>query len=192
MGTVPAIRRRCVVKVFESLRGLAAYFRSLVHKSVRDDAMAAARHQSFIASHMIGGLLALCVFPVYLAAVGQPSLLLALAFVWFLSPIGMAVFLSRTGRLGAAHLLSAFNLTGLVSFAAVLTGGPASFLIPWMIVVPLEAALSSDRRIVLWAIAVAGLGLLGIALCDILNVLPPPHSFAQDPIVLAENLPRRQ
>ena len=70
--------------------------------------------------------------------------------------IGIAIFLSRTGRLGAAHLISATNLTGLVTFAAALTGGPTSFLIPWMIIVPLEAALSSDRRVVLSAICIAG------------------------------------
>ena len=43
----------------ESVRGLAAYFESLVHGSARGDALTIARHQSFIASRLLGGLLAL-------------------------------------------------------------------------------------------------------------------------------------
>ena len=146
--------------------------------------MTQARHQSFIASHLIGGLLAICVFPVYLAVVGQPSLVSALVFVWFLSPIAIALFLSRTGRLAAAHFISAANLAGLVTVSAGLTGGLTSFLIPWMIVVPLEAALSSDRRVVLSAIVIALLGLVLLGLGTALDLLPTAPVFALDPAVL--------
>ncbi|HLC08100.1 MAG TPA: hypothetical protein VJK06_02330, partial [Methyloceanibacter sp.] len=97
----------------ESLTGLGAYFRSLVHSSVQDDFVTTARHQSFIASHLLAGMLALLVFPIYLVVSGKPTLLGAIAFLWFLSPIGIAIFLSRTGKLAAAHLISAANLAGL-------------------------------------------------------------------------------
>ena len=157
----------------ESLHGLAAYFSSLVHASVEDDAVASARHQSFIASHLIGGLLALCVFPIYLVLSGKPSLLGALAFLWFLSPIAIAIFLSRTGKFAAAHLISAANFAGLVTFSAWLTGGILSYLVPWMLVVPLEAALATDRRIVAWAAAVAALGLIVLAAAGALGFVPP-------------------
>ncbi len=121
--------------------------------------LTAARHQSFIASHLLGGLLALCVFPVYLVVNGKPSLLGAAAFLWLLSPIGIAIFLSRTGKFAAAHFASAANFAGLVTYTAWLTGGLSSWLIPWMVAVPLEAALANERRIVAWAAGVAGLGL---------------------------------
>jgi cell cycle sensor histidine kinase DivJ len=146
----------------ESVRGLSAYFSSLVHASARGDALDAARHRSFIASHLVAGLIALCVFPIYLVASGKPSLYAAIAFLWLLTPIAIAVFLSRTGRFAAAHLASA-NFAGLVTYCAWLTGGLASWLIPWMVVVPLEAALATDRRIVAWAAALAGLGLAVLA-----------------------------
>jgi len=171
--------------IVESTRGVSAYFRSLVHDSVSGNALVAARHQSFITSHLIGGFLALAVFPVYLALIGQPSVLSAVAFSWLISPILIAVFLSRTGRLGLAHLISAASLTGLVTFAAGLTGGITSFLIAWMVVVPLEAALSADRRIVLSAIAIAVLALLGLVAVDVLYVLPEPQTFSQEPAILA-------
>jgi cell cycle sensor histidine kinase DivJ len=147
----------------ESVRGLSAYFSSLVHVSARGEALTAARHQSFIASHLVAGLIALCVFPVYLVVGGKPSLYAAIAFLWLLTPIAIAIFLSRTGRFAAAHLASAANFAGLVTYSAWLTGGLGSWLVPWMVVVPLEAALATERRIVAWAAGVAGLGLAVLA-----------------------------
>jgi two-component system, cell cycle sensor histidine kinase DivJ len=169
----------------ESVRGLAAYFGSLVHESARGHALTAARHQSFIASHLLGGLLALCVFPIYLVVSGKPSLLGAVAFLWLLSPIAIAIFLSRTGRFAAAHLASAANFAGLVSYCAWLTGGLSSGLIPWMVVVPLEAALATDRRIVAWAAGVAGLGLAVLAVVDGLGFAYVPQALPVSPMALA-------
>jgi cell cycle sensor histidine kinase DivJ len=169
----------------ESLYGLAAYFRSIVHASVEDDAVASARHQSFIASHLIGGLLALCVFPIYLVLSGKPSLLGALAFLWFLSPIAIAIFLSRTGKFAAAHLISAANFAGIVTFSAWLTGGMLSYLVPWMVVVPLEAALATDRRIMAWAAAVAALGLIVLTGAGAFGFVPPVEDVRVSPLLLA-------
>lgn len=168
-----------------STHGLDVYFRSLVHDAVRADELAAARHQSFIASHMIGGFLALVIFPVYLAAIGQPSLLSGVAFAWLISPILIAVYLSRSGQLEHAHLISAVNLTGLVTFAASITGGMSSFLIAWMIIVPMEAALSADRRVVITAICIAALALLGLSLAGVAGVLPAAQTFTKEPVILA-------
>jgi len=161
----------------ESVRGLAAYFGSLVNVSARGDDLTAARHQSFIASHLLGGLLALCAFPVYLVINGKPSLLGAVAFLWLLSPIGIAVFLSRTGKFAAAHLASAANFAGLVTYVAWLTGGLGSWVIPWMVAVPLEAALADDRRIVAWAAGAAGLGLAILAVVQSQNLYMPAETL---------------
>ena len=151
------------VFVGESVRGLSAYFSSLVHVSARGDALTAARHQSFIASHLVAGLIALCVFPVYLVASGKPSPFVAVAFLWLLTPMAIAIFLSRTGRYAAAHVASAANFAGLITYCAWLTGGLNSWLMPWMAVVPLEAALATERRIVVGAAAALGLAVLAAA-----------------------------
>jgi len=168
-----------------SVRGFDAYFGSLVHRSVRNDVVETARQQSFIAAQLLAGLLALCVFPIYLVLTGKPSLLGALAFLWFLSPIGIAIFLSRTGWVGAAHFISAANFAGLVTFSAWFTGDIASFLVPWMIVVPLEAALSTDRRGVAWAAGVACLGLIVLAASSAFGLVPAGQSLPMSPAVLA-------
>jgi two-component system, cell cycle sensor histidine kinase DivJ len=167
----------------ETVRGLSAYFSSLVHRSARGDALSAARHQSFIASHLIAGLIALCVFPIYLVVSGRPSLYATIALLWSLTPIAIAVFLSRTGRFAAAHLASAANLAGLVTYCAWLTGGLGSWLVPWMVVVPLEAALAADRRIIAWASGVAGLGLIVLAAVQWLG-----YGFAAEPMALSPML----
>jgi cell cycle sensor histidine kinase DivJ len=169
----------------ESIRGLAAYFSSLVHVSARGDMLTAARHQSFIASHLLGGLLALCVFPVYLVVNGKPSLLGAVAFLWLLSPIGIAIFLSRTGKFAAAHLASAANFAGLVTYTAWLTGGLSSWLIPWMVGVPLEAALATDRRIVAWSAGVAALGLAVLYALGYYGQLAPIETLPLSALMLS-------
>ena len=169
----------------KSVRGLSAYFSSLVHDLARGDPLTAARHQSFIASHLVAGLIALCVFPVYLVVAGKPSPYVAIAFLWLLTPIGIAIFLSRTGRFAASHLASAANFAGLVTYCALLTGGLASWLIPWMVVVPLEAALATERRIVAWAAAVAGLGLAILAALEWQGYEFPAQALPFSPMWLA-------
>ena len=169
----------------ESLTGLGAYFRSLVHSSVQDDFVATSRHQSFIASHLLAGMLALLVFPIYLVVSGKPTLLGAIAFLWFLSPIGIAIFLSRTGKLTTAHLISAANLAGLITFSCWLTGGILSFLVPWMVVVPLEAALARDIRIVAWATLAASLGLIALLMLGAADLVPLANDLPVSPLALA-------
>ena len=169
----------------ESIRGLWAYFGSLVHDSVRGDAVEAARQQSFIASHILAGMLALCVFPIYLGLVGWPSIAGTLAFLWFLMPIAIGAFVSRTGRLAEAHLLSAASFAGLITYGAWFTGGIHSFLLPWMVVVPAEAALSGERRVVAWASAMAAVGLAALGLAQALGYLPAATALPLSPLLLA-------
>ncbi len=132
------------------------YIDSLIHPSVQPDPLAAARHRAFIAPRLTGSLIALAILPVYLAIRGVPSVLEIAVFAWLVIPIISAYYLSRTGRYEGAHILSSVALTGLVFALAFNTGGASSFAAIWLVVVPLEAALSASRRVV--AIA-AGLAL---------------------------------
>jgi cell cycle sensor histidine kinase DivJ len=168
-----------------SVRGFEACFGSLVHASACDDIVDAARQQSFITAHLLAGLFALCVFPIYLVLIGKPSLLGAVVFLWFLSPIGIAVFLSWTGWFRAAHLISAANFAGLVTFSAWFTGGITSFLVPWFVVVPLEASLSTDRRIIAWAAFTVCLGLTVLAVGAAFGLLPTEQILPLSPAMLA-------
>ena len=70
---------------------LREHLDSLLHPSVRGDAMTSARHRSFIALRMGGGLAVLSGVPVYLAIRGAPSMI---EVIWY-AVIGS----STTGRL---------------------------------------------------------------------------------------------
>jgi cell cycle sensor histidine kinase DivJ len=156
------------------LKPVRDYIDTLVHPSAQGDALAMARHRAFIGPRLIGSAAALAAFPVYLAMRGVPSALEVVVFAWLIAPILTAYFLSRTGRYESAHVLSSLALTGLVTIVAAKTGGITSFAAIWLVIVPLEAALSASRRVVATAstLALVAAGLLMFA--SAYELLPTP------------------
>lgn len=161
------------------------YIDALVHPAARQDPLTAARHRAFIAPRLLGSFAALAAFPVYLTMRGVPTALEVLIFAWLVAPILTAYFLSRTGQYEGAHVLSSLALTGLVTTIAVKTGGIASFAAIWLVVVPLEAALSASRRVVatasLFALGAAGL----LLVLKAANLLPEAAAAESQQSVLA-------
>jgi len=167
------------------LKPVREYIDSLVHPTAQQDALTATRHRAFIAPRLLGSLIALTAFPVYLSMRGIPSALEVAVFGWLVVPILIAYFLSRTGRYEGAHVLSSLSLTGLVAVVAFKTGGLSSFAAIWLVVVPLEAALSASRRVVAlastFALAAAGVLLLAANF----DLLPVPETGANEQGALA-------
>ena len=128
---------------------------ALLHPSARYDVLARARHRAFIAPRLLGSLTAFAAFPVYLAMHGAPTALGVVAFAWLIAPILLSWFLSRTGRYEGACLLSSLAFASLIMALASVTGGIGSFAAIWLVVVPVEAAVSASRRVVAFASAVA-------------------------------------
>lgn len=161
------------------------YVDALVHPAAQADALTAARHRAFIAPRLIGSFAALASFPVYIAFRGVPSVLEVGVFGWLVAPILIAYFLSRTGRYESAHILSSLSLTGLVTVVALCNGGIGSFAAIWLVVVPLEAALSASRRVVALAstFALAAAGLLLVL--SAVDFLPPASPVADSHGALA-------
>jgi cell cycle sensor histidine kinase DivJ len=161
------------------------YVDTLVHPSAQQDALTASRHRAFIAPRLFGSLVALAAFPVYVTMRGVPSALEVLVISWLVAPILIAYFLSRTGQYESAHVLSSLALTGLVTVVAVETGGIGSFAAIWLVVVPLEAALSASRRVVALASSIA-LGAAALLLVmHGLDLLPVGVSAEQGQAALA-------
>ena len=144
----------------------------MLHPSVRGDALAAARHRVFMAPRLLGSLAALAAFPVYLAIRGAPGVMEVMAFAWLIVPILLSYYLSRTGRYETAHMLSSLALVGLIVAIAIMTGGIESFAAMLLIVVPLEAALSSSRRSIVLASVLAGSAFVVLAGMTYFNLLP--------------------
>jgi two-component system, cell cycle sensor histidine kinase DivJ len=161
------------------------YVDALVHPAARHDALTAARHRVFIAPRLIGALAALAAFPVYLVFRGTPSALEAGVFAWLVAPILIAFFLSRTGRYESAHVLSSLSLAGLVTAVAWTTGGIGSFAAVWLVVVPLEAALSASRRVVAIASGFAFAGAALLLAAGEAGLLPTPSALTALGIVSA-------
>ncbi len=149
---------------------------ALLHPSARYDALTRARHRAFMAPRLLGSLAAFAAFPVYLAMRGAPSAIEALAFAWLIAPILLSWFLSRTGRYEGAHVLSSLALALLVMAVAVTTGGISSFAAIWLVVVPLEAALSASRRVVAFASALALSCAAALILLGYFDLLPPAET----------------
>jgi two-component system, cell cycle sensor histidine kinase DivJ len=147
---------------------------ALVHPSARHDVVTRARHRAFIAPRLLGSLAALAAFPLYIAMYGAPTATEVATFAWLIVPILLSWFLSRTGRYEGAYALSSLALAGLMLTIAVTTGGIESFAAIWLVVIPLEAALSASRRVVAFA---SGLALACAALLVVLgqfSLLPAP------------------
>jgi hypothetical protein len=153
------------------LKPIQDYIDHLVHPSAQS-ALTAARHRAFIATRLLGSFVALAAFPIYLAMRGIPSTLEVTFFAWLVVPIGIAYFLSRTGYYETAYIFSSLSLTWLVAVVAFKTGGISSFAAIWLVVVPLEAALSASRRVMVLAStsAIAATGIL--ALLNAADLLP--------------------
>jgi len=150
------------------------YVDSLVHASARRDVLTAARHRTFIAARLLGGLIMLAAFPLALALRGVPTAIEAMFFGWFILPILIAWYLSRTGRFVRASMLSSLAFAGLAGAVASQSGGIASFAAIWLVLVPFEAALSASRPVVVVAAGTA-LGTAGLLLLlGVAGVLPEP------------------
>ncbi|HSP50708.1 MAG TPA: PAS domain-containing sensor histidine kinase [Pseudolabrys sp.] len=160
------------------------YVDALVHPSAQQNALMAARHRAFIAPRLLGSFAALASFPVYISLRGVLSALEFGVFGWLVAPILIAYFLSRTGRYESAHVMSSFSLSGLVAVVAWCTGGIGSFAAIWLVVVPLEAALSASRRVVALASIFALTAGLLLSL-SALELQPPATALASEHGALA-------
>jgi two-component system, cell cycle sensor histidine kinase DivJ len=173
-----------VLAIVNVLASVCDYIDDLVHPTARQDALAAARHRAFIAPRLLGSLAALAAFPLYLTMRGIPSAIEIMIVAWLVAPMLVAYFLSRTGHYEGAHMLSSLALTGLVTAVAFNSGGLASFAAVWLVIVPLEAALSASRRVVA-AAALFTLGATALLLALGMAKLLPTASITDGPMLAA-------
>lgn len=143
------------------IRRVNDFFRTIFDPYPSGDARMRDRVYSFTTANFTGGLVAGLVLPVFIYYAGWPSPIVWIAFAWLMAPLALA-FAPRFGMsLAHAHLIAVINLTGLLTWLMVFTGGLNSFLIAWFVIIPIEASLS--RRKGLTALSI-GLGCLSITL----------------------------
>ena len=127
------------------------YLRSLVHLSAQADLLTAARHQAFIGPRLAGGLLAVALLPGQLALGGIPTPFETVLLAWIIVPSAAVYYVVRTGQLANAYLYGSLAITLVAAATATLTQGLTSAAAACLLLLPLEAALSGSRKVVLGA-----------------------------------------
>lgn len=158
------------------------YVDALVPVAAQQDALTAARYRAFILLRLIGSLAALASLPVYLVLRGVPNEIEIVIFSWLATPILIVYFLVRTGRYETAHILSSLSLSALVVLVAFFAGGIGSFAAIWLVVVPLEAALSGSRRVVLISAAFSMAAGLLLLMLDMAGLIRPNSVDMHEPL----------
>lgn len=146
------------------MTGLSGVFEGFVHPRAQRDPVLAGIHRNYIAARFAAGCLALLAFPVYLALAGSTHPAIVGVFALIIAPVISTFVLAKTGHLGVASFVSAGVFAGLVYATALSSGGIGSPFVVWVLVAPLEAALSRDRRSVF---AAGGCGALALGLLTI-------------------------
>ena len=141
----------------------------LLHASAKQSDREIGRHTIFVAVHLAIGVVAIAALPLIVllaraenSAVSITSSLLAL---WMLAPLLSVAYLSKTGNLGTAFLLSASLAAGFIAWIATMTGGLHSPHLVWLAIIPLEVAIAGSVKLIKRALGIcfAVLGGLGIA-----------------------------
>jgi cell cycle sensor histidine kinase DivJ len=160
------------------------YLDVLTHALAQPDGLAASRHRAFVAPRRLGGLVMLVAVALAFMPRGWPSAFEIALFAWLVAAFLSAYLKSRDGQYESAHVLSALALTGLVTMVAFSAGGLSSFAAIWLVVVPMEAALSGSRRVVALA-SIVTLGAAGFLLLTGMRDPMPSQLAADQPAVLA-------
>ncbi len=145
------------LRSIEFIASAGRFLDGLVHPCAASDSLLRGRHRAFIAANLTAGALALFALPLHLAFTGGITLPQALAFAWLAGQMPIAMYLSVTGKFETAHALSAALFSSFIGWMAFVTGGLDSVALVWLAIVPLEAALSRSRKVIMLAtMAAAG------------------------------------
>ena len=116
----------------------------------------------------LGALLALAFFVV----IGRPDAVELAALAGLMIPAGLALLARTPISLSALEQIGLAGSAALIGYLAILTGGVASPLVVWLMLVPAEAALTGGRPAVLRAGLVTGAAFLAVVGTEALGILP--------------------
>ena len=154
----------------------------LLHRSCKKDDEDRARHRLFTGVHLLAGLAALALLPIVILVAGSgetsANSALSLLPVWMLAPLMSVAYLSKTGKLANAFLLTATLTAAFIVWIACHTGGLASPHLIWLGVIPLEVILSANRTIIKQAVLIC---LAAVACVAVFSVTGWSHAWALTP-----------
>ena len=134
----------------------------LVHPDARVSQLERARHELFIFARLATLVLVAAFVPRYLAMAGAGAIWQVGAFVWLIAPLAAIVHLARTGNLIEAQLISLFGLALLALIVTVGAGLSPELALGWLMLLPLEAAISGSSSMLRFASLLAIASLLAL------------------------------
>ncbi len=140
-------------------RGIEA----LVHPDARVSQAERARHELFISARLATLVLVAAFVPRYLALAGAGAIWQAAACAWLTLPLAAIAHLARTGNLIEAQLISLFALVLLALVVTIGAGLPPELSLGWLMLLPLEAAISGSSSMLRFASLLAIAVLLALA-----------------------------
>ncbi|WP_157747724.1 PAS domain-containing sensor histidine kinase [Cohaesibacter sp. ES.047] len=124
------------------------------------------RHTAFVGAHLLVGLLALATLPLFLLLSRSDSSEAVSSFfllpLWMLTPLLSVAYLSKTGRLSGAFLITATLTAAFLVWISGFTGGVQSPHLIWLGVIPLEVALSGNGRIAKQALMICATAIAAV------------------------------
>ena len=133
----------------------------------------AERRDAFVSANLMAGGIGLLLWPLHWALIGPVDVVSGTAIFFLMVPLLLAVWVRAfEGDLSQAEMGSAVCLAAFVGFIALVTGGMTSPALPWLLVAPIEAAVSGKRSSVTTSTLVAGTGFFFIACLTLTGWLP--------------------
>lgn len=140
-------RVRNLLKLMQNTLGhLVSRVDGMIHPNAASDSFLAPLHRSFMISSFVSGAAALFVLPLHLALAGPPHAAVLLVLAWMLGQWPLALYLSRSGALDRAIGMSSALFACCVAAICLLTGGPGSFALAWLLIPLMETAFATDRK----------------------------------------------
>lgn len=155
-----------------------------VHLGVRGRPRQMRRHASFIRQHLSGGMMGLAGGLLFFLVTGNVDLFAVGAFGLLAATAIPGLFLRATGNLSASYTLSSTFFAVLVGWLCLWTGGVDSPAIFWLAIVPMEAALSANRRSAITAASIATIVFSVLVWLSLASSLPPAHVAGLDPFLV--------
>jgi two-component system, cell cycle sensor histidine kinase DivJ len=139
-----------------------------------------AQRYSFIYARLVASLLAIAITPIYLASFGAPDLWASCAIVWLILPLAAIVHVAGTGRIVEAQSISLASLLILAAIVSFGAGGSHELIFAWVVLAPLEAAISRSAALLVAAgffVSTILFGIVGAEYWGLIQNQPLPASM---------------
>ncbi|MEQ1755199.1 MAG: PAS domain-containing sensor histidine kinase [Micropepsaceae bacterium] len=138
-----------------------------------ESASPTARKESFISANMLAGAIGAAAWPLHWMFIGPADFSTVCVFLFMWAPLFIGLAVRMNWPLESGQAASAACLCGFVTSVSLLTGGVVSPALPWLLIVPMEAAVTGRGRAIVQSSVLAGAGFFLCASLSMLGWLPP-------------------